>query len=419
MRFVMQLNTVNSRLYLVLSMVVLLLAVGSTSARTRIMSRSAVAMRSHTAADRSIQSLTGSMNAARREHLATLLADGSVLAVGGVGNTAQFSSTERYDPTTGAWRNSGTLSSPQDASTATVAVLPDNTLLLVENGEFRAPALAERYYPIDETWHDAGTMHYQRFHPAVVVLGDGSVLAIGGDNDSTGSVAPTTVERYDAVANTWSVISQLTESVFAPTATLLSDGTILVVGSTEQPCGQYCVTRLPFAARYRPWTNTWMATTAMVGVPWTHTATHLANGTVLVIVDDTITPATSAQIYDPRTDAWRPVMNLRDWRGQEYTATALADGCVLVLGGMNYATGAFLRSAEIYDPRSRNWLPARTLDLPRAAHSATLLPNGTVLVAGGFDRLPDGTPFSTASAELYDVAGALKMNFLPLVSAAK
>ena len=78
-----------------------------------------------------------------------------------------------------------------------------------------------------------------------------------------------------------------------------------------------------------------------------------------------------------------------------HTATLLLDGRVLVAGG----SPGFLASAELYDPASGTWTPTGNLTKGRVVHTATLLPNGQVLVAGGYD----GT-FSMSSAELYDPA---------------
>jgi Galactose oxidase, central domain len=78
-----------------------------------------------------------------------------------------------------------------------------------------------------------------------------------------------------------------------------------------------------------------------------------------------------------------------------HTATLLLDGRVLVAGG----SPGELASAELYDPTSGTWTPTGSLTKGRTLHTATLLPDGKVLVAGGFD----GT-FSMVSAELYDPA---------------
>src|SRR5450432_2418807 len=80
-----------------------------------------------------------------------------------------------------------------------------------------------------------------------------------------------------------------------------------------------------------------------------------------------------------------------------HTATALPNGKVLVAGGAGTNFGT-LASAELYDPASGTWTTTGSLASARAGQTATLLPNGKVLVAAGF-----GGP-SLASAELYDPA---------------
>src|SRR5438874_643195 len=77
----------------------------------------------------------------------------------------------------------------------------------------------------------------------------------------------------------------------------------------------------------------------------------------------------------------------------EHTATLLPSGKVLVAGGFN---GSYLTSAELYDPSTGSWSATGSLGTAREFHTATLLPNGKVLVAGGYNG-----SFPT-SAELYD-----------------
>ena len=78
-----------------------------------------------------------------------------------------------------------------------------------------------------------------------------------------------------------------------------------------------------------------------------------------------------------------------------HIATLLADGRVLVTGGVN-GSGA-VAAAEIYDPAGNTWTPAGTMDVPRVLHSATRMANGQVLVVAG--RNEGGL---LASAEIYD-----------------
>ena len=84
-----------------------------------------------------------------------------------------------------------------------------------------------------------------------------------------------------------------------------------------------------------------------------------------------------------------------------HTATLLPNGKVLVAGGFN---GGELSSAELYDPASGTWTAIGSLTTARYQHTATLLPNGKVLVAGG-----GGTSGALSSAELYDIG----LGFIP------
>ena len=82
-----------------------------------------------------------------------------------------------------------------------------------------------------------------------------------------------------------------------------------------------------------------------------------------------------------------------------HTATLLQNGQVLVAGGTGVGFVS-LASAELYDPGTRVWTATGSMATARSGHTATLLPNGQVLVAGG-DNFTDG---SLASAELYESA---------------
>lgn len=80
----------------------------------------------------------------------------------------------------------------------------------------------------------------------------------------------------------------------------------------------------------------------------------------------------------------------RDW----HTATLLPDGTVLVTGG-----GEFLSSAELYDPGAGTWATTGSMNTARYSHTATILPtNGKLLVAGGYNS----TTGYLSGAEKYD-----------------
>src|SRR5439155_26039697 len=85
-----------------------------------------------------------------------------------------------------------------------------------------------------------------------------------------------------------------------------------------------------------------------------------------------------------------------------HTATLLQDGTVLLTGGgEGWCGGSTLESAELYDPPSRSFVPASRMTRSRSTHTATLLNNGTVLIAGGFSGFSYSPFYSTATAELY------------------
>src|SRR5450755_2384902 len=137
-----------------------------------------------------------------------------------------------------------------------------------------------------------------------------------------------------------------------------------------------------------------------------HTATLLPNGKVLVAGgvngpgDQTATAI--AELYDPASGTWTATGSLVTAR-YVHSATLLPNGKVLVAGGFNDSSG-YLASAELYDPASGTWTATGSLATARFLPAATLLPNGKVLVAGGNALVGGG---AIASAELCDPASGI------------
>src|SRR6478609_1156308 len=91
-------------------------------------------------------------------------------------------------------------------------------------------------------------------------------------------------------------------------------------------------------------------------------------------------------------------------RRADHTATLLPDGRVLIAGGM-VENGIFLNSAELFDPAKGTFVATANMQSRRVGHSATLLPNGKVLIAGGLaGRIREGGPGNVATTEIYDPA---------------
>lgn len=194
-------------------------------------------------------------------------------------------------------------------------------------------------------------------------------------------------------AGTWSPTSGMSVARDRPTATVLTNNKVLVVG------GYSGSAFLSSAELYDPTNNNWTPTGSMSTARTSHTATLLSNGKVLATGGYNGSVLVSAQPYDPVNGTWGATSNMYYSARMRHTATLLANGKVLVAGG--YSGSAYLSSAELYDPTSNSWAPTGSMSTARASHTATLLSNGKVLVAGGINRGLNSSG-SLKTAELYD-----------------
>src|SRR5205085_334851 len=119
------------------------------------------------------------------------------------------------------------------------------------------------------------------------------------------------------------------------------------------------------------------------------------DGRVLVVGGLGLDVSSSAELYDPQNGMWTETGSTVAPR-YYHTATLLPDGKVLVTGGVGTAGGIGTASAELYDPATGTWRATTSLSAERLAHTATLLSDGKVLVVGGLDHT------ALASAEVYD-----------------
>lgn len=149
----------------------------------------------------------------------------------------------------------------------------------------------------------------------------------------------------------------------------------------------------------------------------THAAVLLADGRVLVIGGDTLAERWSlpAEMYDPRTGTFTPLhdggpgLDRGAVNSDGFSATLLADGRVLIAGGWdgnNFVDLPFKyeRDAWLFDPSSGTTQPTGPMTVGRTGHAATRLTDGRILIVGGTSMatLPDGAPNSLTSAEIFD-----------------
>ena len=293
----------------------------------------------------------GSMGLGRQVHTTTLLGDGRVLMVGGYGRDAALDTPLAdavvYDPTTDTFVRTSPLAEARGLHTATL--LPDGHVLITGGG----PA----------SW-----------------AGAGAYLA--------------TAELYDPSAGMFSPTGSMSTPREDHTATLLRDGRVLVVGGND--VGSHTTAS---AEIYDPKTGTFTPTGSMKTARGFHTATLLADGRVLVTGgdaaawDDSGPFLASAEIYDPSTGTFTTTGSMATGRAH-HAATLLADGRVLITGGTPGQAGGngsgttSLTAAELYDPATGTFSPTGPMADGRVYHTATRLADGRVLVAGGLRQRP-------------------------------
>jgi hypothetical protein len=284
---------------------------------------------------------------------ATLLPNGSILIAGGSNGQDGKTGVEIYDPSTDTFSrttNSTTLSQP---TTQHVAALLNNGLVLIAGG---TNGWSDTYYNnaflynpgTDSVAASSGTLSMARAGSRAVTLNNGKVLIVGGED----------VNGVDNLADLY---------------TPATDSFATVTGGMASP-------RLY------------------------HTATLLPSGKVLIAGGSNGTQVLSTlEVYDPTANTFTPLGSMSTAR-MAHSAVLLANGNVLIFGGSDNS-GNVLQSAEVIDPNYAGdsgtlTIPATSMNSTRELDSATLLPNGTVLAAGGYS----GTA-SLASAEVW---GALE-----------
>jgi N-acetylneuraminic acid mutarotase len=346
---------------------------------------------------------------------ATILPSGHVLVAGGqqqhsADTLVASPVADVFDPSTEMFSSVGPLLSPVRKPVLTP--LPTGKILLLGQ---TAPI---QVYDDLQLVEGSGSpdMVAQRADFTATPLLDGNVLVAGGRSingvhDSAELFHPDTGSQD---------LIPLAEKRFAHTATLLTDGRVLIAGGAPLPAFTDLLVSNT-AEVYDPKAKAFTATGSMSARRVDHAATLLADGRVLVtggypVLDGSSDEnLSSAELYDPATGSWSEAGSMGQARC-DHTSTLLPSGRVLIAGGYSAPdTGApsgHLASAELYDPKTNTFSPIeQSMGDGRGAHTATALPDGRVLLAGGNE--------ANGSAEIFDPEAAVSFQLVGAMSSAR
>lgn len=342
----------------------------------------------------------GSMAAPRAGHVATVLRDRSVLVTGGSTSTSTVNTSERFDPVSGRFTATQGLITTRYFHTAT---LLNSGKVLVAGGSLGggtggALASAELYDPFTNAYTPTGSLAKARVDYTATLLSDGQVLMVGGSGPFGGFVAE--IELYDPASGQFTVVASLATPRAHHTATRLPQTTdgiedILIVGGTGIAGTSTSVERLTYNTATRTFRKVTVSTAASLSVArQDHTATLLMDGSVLVTGGTGQTNQPVAAVERWFGNAFSLAGALSHPRRNHF-ATLLPTGQVLIAGGLDSQA---IAPTELYTP-GYGFKDIGNMVTPRFYAAAASLPNGQVLYVGGYDA---SFLNQVASTEIYD-----------------
>ncbi len=308
----------------------------------------------------------------------------------------------------------GSMAEPLICQTSTG--LQDGTVLITggtNNSYFdsgvNATKDAELYNPSQSTpsFAPTGQMNVARSCGSnATLLNDGTVLITGGSGNTTAELYVPSSRNFSLTTVPTSLhplgltIGAMNAVRYNATATLLQDGTVLIAGGDIGDNAG-----LTTAEIYNPATGTFSPTTGVMHKKrTTHTATRLADGTVLIAGGQGNYSGQMAwntgEIYTPGNQQFTLITAMMTTNRAQHTANLLSDGTVLLAGGLN--NSGVIQSAEIYDPSNSTFTATGNLNSARMQHTGTSIADGTVLITGGFAS--DSSSSALNSAEIYSPA---------------
>ncbi len=330
---------------------------------------------------------------ARQHHTASLLKDGRVLVVGGRGvdGLSTLATCELFDPKKNKWSTCAPLTLARSHHAATAL---DDGRLLVTGGtthesiegqnRFVALASVEVYDPKKNLWLTVTPMSDARNGHTATLLLDGTVLVVGGAREQRQHL--TSVERFDPSANTWKLEKPLDVARWLHAAVRNSEGDVVVVGgrSNAGQQGKGPGVSIADVERFDVKSGTWQALPPM-SEPRQRTAViaEASHGGIIVVGGQTATSSTNyAETWSPGLAEWKAFENHLSMSLSSHSGTRLPSGDLVVIGG-EPPNSVDTTRVQRWVIGSKQWCLAGELSFGRKQHTATLLLDGRVLVVGG------------------------------------
>jgi len=362
----------------------------------------------------------GELREARNATHAVVLGTGEVLIVGSDWETSWLSScgastdgsdsVEIGDPQTGVWEKTTSLPSLRDDPA--VVALPDGRALLTggaagESIGWSAYSSTYIFDPTTRLWSRFGLLNTARTATAAALLLDGRVLVAGGmflDRTSPDPPRPLdTSELWDPGSGTWARTGGLADTRIGASVMTLADGRVLVVGGVASHEG--APIQQASAEVYDPKSGRWSSAGTLATARSDFALVALPDGGAIVAGGREMTasaPLATVERFDPTSNTWAPGQDLPVPVARA-TGIRLANGSVLLAGGNVYSPdqmdanagtfGAGLTAdASLFDPEAGGWTPTAPMPSPRAGAAAVLLPDGSIVFAGGYADEGIGTP---------------------------
>ena len=328
------------------------------------------------AATKAPKTFTIQMLMPRAAHSATRLADGRVLLAGGFrGGEEVVTENELFDPRQDRFLPIGRMQNPRVGHTATL--LNDGSVLIVGGwSNSQRVDSVEMFDPRANKFQLIERLNAPRADHTATLMADGRVLIVGGFSAS--NAPQPKAEIFDPTTKTFRIVGSLATARSGHTATLLTNRKVLIVGGTTKDDGVTASAEL-----FDPMSETFMKTGDLSVRRRKHAAVLLKNNKVMIVGGtderDWSNPYGTTDIYDVATQRFVPGPALQETRFKlQDAALMLPSGNALIAGG-----DAVI---EVFDANANQFIRTGALDKDYFFSTATLLEDGRVLIAGGYDR---------------------------------